>query len=110
MDYPGKLQLSTSDTSSESENELVARICVSAVVMIMAIAKRRRTRGHGGSRPGRRRNRDVGREQAGRQLDADYFARCENVDAPVFSEVEFERRFRMPRSVYGRVGRYAVNV
>jgi hypothetical protein len=53
----------------------------------------------GGSRPGKAKNRDNGIAQGAELIDRDYFSRVCLLPAPI-SEAEFERRFRMPRSVY----------
>jgi hypothetical protein len=49
-------------------------------------------------------NRDIGRVEAGIRFDKDYFCRAttaqETAQFPTFTEVEFERRFRIPRAVY----------
>jgi hypothetical protein len=53
----------------------------------------------GGSRPGKAKTRDNGIAQGAEQIDQDYFNRVCMLPAPIL-EAEFERRFRMPRSVY----------
>jgi hypothetical protein len=53
----------------------------------------------GGSRPGMAKIRDDGIAQGAEQIDRDYFNRVCLLPAPN-AEAEFERRFRMPRSVY----------
>jgi Plant transposon protein len=57
---------------------------------------------HGGSRVGKRPNRDLGRRSSAVTLDRDYFCRMpEHAQlAPMFTCNEFERRYRMQRSTY----------
>jgi hypothetical protein len=62
-------------------------------------AQRQRSR-HGGSHIGKAPNRNIGRHDAARSLDEDYFQR--EGGTPRFVESEFERRFRMPRCVYAK--------
>jgi hypothetical protein len=56
----------------------------------------------GGSRPGRAPNRDRALCQGAVDLDKDYFNRLGLVSAPRL-ELDFERRYRMPRVLYERV-------
>jgi hypothetical protein len=53
----------------------------------------------GGSRPGKAKNRDNDIAQGAEQIDWDFFNTVCLLPAPI-AEAEFERRFRMPRSVY----------
>jgi hypothetical protein len=80
------------------------------VLILLAFAqvrqrRRRALRKHGGSRPGRRMNRDIGRLAGAAQLDRDYFLDPaeRNQDGgfgPTFSKAEFTRRIRMPPELY----------
>jgi hypothetical protein len=80
------------------------------VLILLAFAqvrhrRRRVLRKHGGSRPGRRRNRDIGTLAGAAQLDRDYFLDPaeRNQDGgfgPTFSKAEFTGRFRMPPELY----------
>jgi hypothetical protein len=56
----------------------------------------------GGSRPGKRGNRKIGREDAAQKLDRAYFCRmpCHAGLTPIFNVNEFERRYRVPLNVY----------
>jgi Plant transposon protein len=51
--------------------------------------------------PGKAPKRDLGRRQAAIDIDRDYIGRLGT--SPVFSNSEFERRYRMPRCVYKEV-------
>jgi hypothetical protein len=62
----------------------------------------------GGSRHGKRRNRNLGREDAARRLHADVFLGAEEVNpyggtGPTFKGAEFERRLRINIRVYNEV-------
>jgi hypothetical protein len=63
---------------------------------------------HGGSRPGKRSNRDLGRAEAARRLHADYFFPVHEQNpyggvGPTFTDAEFERLLRINPRVYARV-------
>jgi hypothetical protein len=63
---------------------------------------------HGGSRPGKRPNRDLGRAEAARRLHVDYILPAHEQNpyggvGPTFTDAEFERRLRINRRVYARV-------
>jgi hypothetical protein len=67
--------------------------------------KRKRVKVQGGSRPGKRPNRNIGRQDGARRIDRDYFCR-RNEHAGLsacFIEADFERRYRVPRNVYQRI-------
>lgn len=72
-------------------------------------AKRMPKKPHGGSRPGRAPNRNIGRVAAGKRLHLCYFLDNSAFNeetggrGPAFSVAEFECRFRMPRAVYNRM-------
>jgi hypothetical protein len=75
-------------------------LIVSTAVMLRAVERSRRNRlTHGGSPQGRKPNRDRGMKEVGNLLDQQHF--CRTGDAtPMFTDAEFERRFRMPRNTY----------
>jgi hypothetical protein len=63
----------------------------------------------GGSRPGKRPNRDLGQAEAARRLRADYFIPAHEKNpyggvGPTFTDAEFERRLRINPRVYAREG------
>jgi hypothetical protein len=92
---------------SASSGDVDAAVLLSAVAdatvvamrasLLVTRAQRQRSR-HGGSHMGKAPNRNIGRHDAARSLDEDYFLR--EGGTPRFVESEFERRFRMPRCVY----------
>jgi hypothetical protein len=91
--------IANDDAQHEVEMAAVALI-VGATIMLHAVERKKRTRrAHGGSLPGRKPNRDLGMKEAGILLDRQYFCRTRNA-IPIFSDAEFERRFRMPRETY----------
>ncbi|PXF47995.1 hypothetical protein BWQ96_02186 [Gracilariopsis chorda] len=53
----------------------------------------------GGSRKGKKANRDIQSPQASLKIDNDYFCR-NTAGVQIFSEAKFERRQRTPREVY----------
>jgi hypothetical protein len=61
--------------------------------------KKRNRRAHVGSTQGRAPNRKRGMKQCGYLLDTQYFCRT-NDATPMFTDGEFERRYRMPRNTY----------
>jgi Plant transposon protein len=81
--------------------------------LVVAMTRKQRLlewRQHGGSRPGKRPNRDLGSEEAARRLQADYLMDDDEPNpysgiGPTFSEAEFQRRLRISRRVYARVKR-----
>jgi hypothetical protein len=95
--------------SSSSESSADESICAlhlynvaTLAIIAGAIAKRRISlRKRGGSQPGKASNRDLGKRQAVIDINRDYFGRLGT--SPVFSNSEFERRYRMPRCVYEEV-------
>jgi hypothetical protein len=84
---------SDSDDAAAMFNNIASR-----TALILAAAKNRTRKTHGGSRQGRATNRDIGRTSASIRLDSDYF--CRDGGLPVFTGEMFERRHRMPRLVY----------
>jgi hypothetical protein len=93
---------SSSSSSSEGEDERRQRTKECAALVITSVAAGSSGRvvpTRGGSRPGKAGNRDTGIEQGAKQIDRDYFNRFSRLPAPI-AEADFERRFRMPRSVY----------
>jgi hypothetical protein len=77
----------------------VALLVGTAIVLRAVERKKRSRRAHGGSSLGRRPNRDHGMKEAGNLLDRQYFSRTSG-ETPIFTDAEFERRFRMTRSTY----------
>ncbi|XP_062028764.1 uncharacterized protein LOC133744716 [Rosa rugosa] len=67
---------------------------VAAVVEAEASSQTRR----GGSRPGRASNEERFRKSRGKNMMEDYF-----VERPVFSEEEFQTRYRMNHNVFNRI-------
>jgi hypothetical protein len=88
------------DEDSEAVAFLGFAICL--VMTRHVLLKRKRARESGGSRPGKRPNRDIGRAEGAARVDRDYFCRQPEHSnmRPVFEEREFERRYRVPRHVY----------
>ena len=89
-----------SESSSSSDDEAVLAACMAAAASAQAAAAA--TEGRIGSKPGRAANRELGVKKASARLDKDYFCRFHDGVA-VFNEKEFERTYRMPRSVYETV-------
>ena len=56
----------------------------------------------GGSKPGKRPNRNLRRGVGGSQLDIDYFC-GEREGSLLFSEEDFERRFGVTRQIYEQI-------
>jgi hypothetical protein len=93
---------SSSSSSSDSDEERRQRVRKCATLVVASVAEASATpivRMRGVSRPGKAQNRDNGIAQGAVQIDRDYFNRAGLIPAPI-AEAEFERRFRMPRSVY----------
>lgn len=73
-------------------------------------------RKHGGSVTGRAPNCKIGREAAGKRLKQCYFHNAIEINedagqrGSLFTEAEFERRFRLPRNVYERVRKGVLEV
>jgi Plant transposon protein len=93
--------LGTMTSSSESDSaEAFALLSANVAIAIVATAafdvhRRRNIRAHGGSHIGKAPSRNLGRREGAETLDRDYFSR--GGGSPVFTELEFERRYRMPR-------------
>jgi hypothetical protein len=67
-----------------------------------------RMKQHGGSQPGKRPSRELGREEAARRLHADFFLLEDEENpyggtGPMFTGAEFERRLRVNARRYDRV-------
>jgi hypothetical protein len=78
----------------------VAAVALSAAtaVMLRAVERSRgNRRAHGGYPLGRKPNRDRGVKEAGNLPNRQYFCRTGD-STPMFTDAEFERRFRMPRT------------
>ena len=95
--------LPSSDSDSEEEDGISSRILLDTVQMLES-----EIRGHGGSAPGKAPNRFRGMRLGHTRIMQDYFVdktflRPDGQRGPVFSEEEFERRFRMPRRVWRRL-------
>lgn len=89
--------------SSSDDDEMVMAVCLagSSIAQAAAVAS---SRPHTGSRPGRAANRDLNVSGASKLLDADFFCRLQDgTGTPAFSDQEFERVYRMPRSVYEQI-------
>jgi hypothetical protein len=94
---------------SSLEDEIVAASQVTIIAVIVAVIvlrRRRRRRGRfGGSVPGKKPIREIGRDAAGNRLDKDYFGRSftSTAQTTTDSNEEFETRFRMPRCIYENI-------
>jgi Plant transposon protein len=104
--------------SREQVNEVVAiagslNLLSSLLIALVVVKIRRRSlclkrkrdegaRVNGGSRPGKRANCEIGREEGAEKINKDYFCRMpQHGDmSPTFDESQFERIYRMPREVY----------
>lgn len=91
---------------------------LASVFMIRSISKIRRleTRKHGGSRIDKQSNRQIGREETAAHLSEGFFLSLNDINSitsklgRTFSELEFERMFRMPRQVSERIRDKVVEV
>jgi hypothetical protein len=96
--------LGTMTSSSESDSAeafalLSANVAIAIVATVAhAVHRSRNRRAHGGSRIRKAPNRNLGRREGSESLDRDYFSL--GGGSPVFKELEFERRYRMPRETY----------
>jgi hypothetical protein len=105
--------LSSSSSSSDEERILEVRGLPEVALVGLATAmgrsgRKRLQRRHGGSRPGKRPNRNIGREDAARRLHADFFLPGNETNpyggtGPTFTPAEFERRLRVTSRVYERI-------
>jgi hypothetical protein len=105
--------LSSSSSSSDEERILELRGLPEVILVGLATAmgqsgRKRLQRRHGGSRPGKRPNRNIGREDAARRLHADFFLPRNETNpyggtGPTFTPAEFERRLRVNSRVYERI-------
>jgi hypothetical protein len=100
------------DGASSDEEATGLSLAVTAAAVMAYRLRRRNSRSRagrrGGSFPGKRPNRDIGRSLGGERLRRDYFIRFDepNPDGgygPTFSEQDFARRFRMSRLVYNTI-------
>jgi hypothetical protein len=91
-------------SSSESDSaEAFALLSANVAIAIVATVAHavhiiRNRRAHGGSRIGKAPNQNLGRREGAEKIYRDYFSR--GGGSPVFTELEFERRYRMPRETY----------
>ena len=95
-----------SSSSSSEGDEIVAVVSLAAAASSSDGAAQ--NRGRRGSRPGRRRNRERYFDNSTRRIVDDYFLgdasfRQDGGRGKRYSEEEFERRFRMPRSVFNMI-------
>jgi hypothetical protein len=100
--FPTMDMSSSSSSSSNSDDERRQRVnkCAALAVVSAAEASAERfVKIQGGSFPGRARNGERRIGQGAAQIDMDYSNRLCLLPAPI-AEAEFERRFRMPPSVY----------
>ncbi|XP_062028787.1 uncharacterized protein LOC133744751 [Rosa rugosa] len=75
-------------------------MCTTNALVIAAVAEAEssnQTR-RGGSRPGRAPNEEQFRESRGKNMMEDYF-----IQRPVFSDEEFQTRYRMSHNVFNRI-------
>jgi hypothetical protein len=94
--------LSLDCSSSDSdEDEAVFLACL--VRSVQAISANRSRVRRGGSKIGRKQNREIGRRAGATNIDSDYFARSPSIASPVFREIDFEQRMRMPRAIFERL-------
>lgn len=87
---------------SSDEDEIAMTVCLAASSSIQVFTATVASRPRTGSRPGRAANLDLHVQRASELLDADFFCRLQ-AGTPAFSDKEFERLFRMPKSVYEKV-------
>jgi hypothetical protein len=85
-------------SSSESDSEALAMMTTNVAMAVLASAvfvthQRRIRKAHGGSSIGKAPNRDLCCSDGADALDRDYFKRSGG--SPVFTDAEFERRYRM---------------
>jgi hypothetical protein len=88
-------------SSDSDENDAVFLACIVKTVQAFNANHSRVCRG--GSEIGRKQNREIGRRAGAMNIDSDYFARSPSIASPVFSEIDFERRMRMPRAIFERI-------
>jgi Plant transposon protein len=97
----------------DEDNEAVVFLCCSICLVMTrhVLLKRKRVRESGGSWPGKRSNRDIGRADGAARVDRDYFCRQPEHSnlRPVLEERVFERRYRVPRHFYEDVREKLLN-
>jgi Plant transposon protein len=105
MSAPQDLFGGLATTGSSVEDILVCRLqaknvariaAIAGAATFLAIAGAVRRRKHGGSTRSNAPNRQIGRKLGSQRIQADYFS----ITQRVFSEAEFERRFRVPMAVW----------
>jgi hypothetical protein len=98
-------ETSNRDERARTSDVFEATLFASLAIFALSISRRRqvlaRSR-HGGSREGKRPNRELGRRLSAVTLDRDYLCRMpEHAQlTPMFTCNECERSYRMPRSTY----------
>jgi hypothetical protein len=90
-----------SDSDSDEAREVLVESCIA--LQMRHIVSNRAQRRRGGSRIGRKPNREIGRNIGATNIDADYFARPSSIHRPIFFEEGFERRMRMLREVFENI-------
>jgi hypothetical protein len=102
---PNCSELDADEDFLTSQGITLTLFAAAAAAVGAALSKRKRAFSRGGSRPGKKSNRDIGRDDGAKRIDRDYFCRrSENSGlTPVFTEAEFERRYRIPRDVNERL-------
>jgi hypothetical protein len=94
---------------SSLKDEIVVASQVTITAVIVAVIplrrRRRRCRRLGGSVPGKKPNREIGRDAAENRLEEDYYGRSftSSAQTAAFSNEDFERRIRMPRCIYENI-------
>jgi hypothetical protein len=114
--HPGPYRFAASTSRSRKRHEEVVDILlihsfINLMLSVAAIIRKSCRRRHGGSRAGKAENRNLGRLMAARALDDDCFnsegrrqrSGPSSCGCAAF-EPDFERRFRMPRTVYEQIG------
>jgi hypothetical protein len=90
---------SSESDSAEAFTLLSANVAIAIVATAaFAVHRRRNRRAHSGSRFGKAPNRNLRRREGAETLDRDSVRR--GGGSLLFTELEFERRYRMPHEVY----------
>lgn len=91
------------DTSSDSDIELLTSMeAGAAFVCTLQSSSDTASKYRDGSTPGRSGNRNLNVLEKCVQLDKDLFCRYRS-GSPLFTESEFERTYRMPRTIYEKI-------
>lgn len=91
-----------SSTSSSSEDDLITSSIVTASCLSVKTQLNTPQERKGGSRPGKRGNRDIKGNEGAKLLDRDYFCRNPMIQ-PIFTIHEFERRFSVSPNMYEKI-------